>query len=177
MQKKRSVSNALPPSLREINSLFSKNCGLEIEDYRIEKESSDYNAAFFSLDGQRIVFRSAKITPKKIGMFVTLWKRNKNGITIPFHKSDPVDLIVVEVKKSDRIGHFLFNKKILMDQGIISSVKEGKRGFRIYPPWETTANRQAAASQIWQSLCFFEHKRPNTDDRTRLKELTGLNVR
>ncbi|PJZ48775.1 hypothetical protein CH362_13515 [Leptospira saintgironsiae] len=38
---------SLPIILNEVNLLFSKNCNIEIENYQIEKESSDYNATFF----------------------------------------------------------------------------------------------------------------------------------
>lgn len=174
MQKKKLLSNALPLSLKEVNTLFSKNCNIEIEDYQIEKESSDYNAALFNLDEKKVIYRLAKITPKKIGMFVTLWKRNKSGITVPFHKTDNIDFVIVEVRKSDRIGHFVFNKKILVEKGIVSSSKEGKRGFRIYPPWDSPTNNQATASQKWQSLYFFENKNVNRDDSLRLRKLINL---
>ncbi|MFB5651418.1 MepB family protein [Leptospira wolffii] len=103
-----------------------------------------------------------------------IWKRSKNGTTIPFHKKDNIDIVVVEVRKSSRIGHFVFNKEILIEKGIISSSKEGKRGFRIYPPWESPSNNQAVTSQIWQLRYFFEHKKADKDDRLRLKELMNL---
>ncbi|PJZ57785.1 MepB family protein [Leptospira barantonii] len=170
MQKKISTSKELPAILSEVNLLFSKNCNIEIKDYRIEPESEDYNAASLTLDKKQVLFRLAKITPKKIGMFVTLWKRNKNGITTPYHKKDNVDLVIIEVRKSDRIGHFVFNKNILVEKGIITSNKEGKRGFRIYPPWELASSKQAVSSQVWQSRYFFEHQKVNQEDRLRLKE-------
>ncbi|TGK10667.1 MepB protein [Leptospira selangorensis] len=159
----------LPTSLMKVNLLFSENCNIEIKNFRIEKESSDYNAAFFDLNKKQTVFRLAKITPKKIGLFVTLWKRDKKGITIPFHKNDDIDLIIIEVRKLNRIGHFVFNKSLLVENGIITSKKEGKRGFRIYPPWETPSSRQAILSQSWQSRYFFEHKKMNMDDSARLR--------
>lgn len=174
MQKKSSISNTLASSLIEVNIFFSQNCDIEIQGYRIEKESSDYNAAVFHLEKKQVIFRLAKITPKKTGMFVTLWKRSKNGTTIPFHKKDNIDIVVVEVRKFSRIGHFVFNKEILIEKGIISSSKEGKRGFRIYPPWESPSNNQAVTSQIWQLRYFFEHKKADKDDRLRLKELMNL---
>ncbi|TGK76727.1 MepB protein, partial [Leptospira wolffii] len=133
-----------------------------------------YKAALFSIDEKQIIFRLAKITPKKLGMFVTLWKRNKDGITIPLHKKDNIDLVIVEVRKSNRIGHFVFDKKVLIEKGIISSTNEGKRGFRIYPPWELPANKQASASQSWQLHYFFENKKANQDDSLRLRELINL---
>ncbi|WP_246048589.1 MepB family protein [Leptospira sarikeiensis] len=166
--------NTIPLSLRKVNLLFSKNCNIEIENYQLEKESSDYNAALFDLNKKKVIFRLAKITPKKIGFFVTLWKRNISGVTIPFQSDDKIDLIIVEVRKLDRIGHFIFPKSILIEKGIISSRREGKRGFRIYPPWESALNKQATLSQLWQSQHFFEHKRITVDDALRLRKLIHL---
>ncbi|TGM01097.1 MepB protein [Leptospira barantonii] len=173
MQKKISTLKELPAILSEVNLLFSKNCNLEIENYRIEKESEDYNAASFTLNDKQVVFRLAKITPKKIGMFVTLWKRNKNGITAPYHKKDRVDLIIIEVRKLNRVAHFVFNKEILIEKGIFTSNKEGKRGFRIYPTWESPSSKQAHASQVWQSRYFFENHKIDSDT-LRLWELLNL---
>jgi hypothetical protein len=43
----------------------------------------------------------------------------------------------------------------LIEKGIITHLdKEGKRGFRIYPPWDVTTNKQAQKNQIWQSNYF-----------------------
>ena len=44
-------------------------------------ESTEYNACSYTVNGQKIIERTAKITPKKIGQFVTCWKRNIDGIT------------------------------------------------------------------------------------------------
>ncbi|MGJ4751710.1 MepB family protein [Leptospira kmetyi] len=174
MQSQTTTSKKLPAILNEVRLLFSKNCDLEIEDYRIEKESDDYNAASFVLKDKQVVFRLAKITPKKIGMFVTLWKRNKNGITAPYHKKDKVDLVVIEVRKSNRVGHFVFNKEILIEKGMFTANKEGKRGFRIYPSWESPSGKQALASQVWQSRYFFENHKIDPNDTLRLRELLNL---
>ena len=53
-----------------------------------------------------------------------------------------------------------FPKKILYEQGILSDKNnEGKRGFRVYPPWdEITTNNQAKDTQTWQLKYFLEIK-------------------
>ncbi|WP_244264620.1 MepB family protein [Leptospira licerasiae] len=140
----------------------------------MEKESSDYNAASLKLREKQIIFRSAKITPKKNGLFVTLWRRNKNGITIPFHERDQFDIVIIEVRNLRRIGHFVFRKDILIKNGIISSKKVGKRGFRIYPPWEIPSSKQAAVSQNWQLEHFFEEKKENVDDSLNLERIINF---
>ena len=51
-------------------------------------ESAEYGACSFKLNGKTIQFRVSKITPTKTGQFVTIWKRNKEGITEPFDNAD-----------------------------------------------------------------------------------------
>ncbi|MCB1113013.1 MAG: MepB family protein, partial [Chlamydiia bacterium] len=47
--------------------------GLEATNIRIEKESADYGALDFQLNGKTCKFRVGKITPKKVGFFFTIW--------------------------------------------------------------------------------------------------------
>ncbi|XDD44763.1 MepB family protein (plasmid) [Leptospira sp. WS60.C2] len=165
-------TDMLPSSLNNLKLLLSKNCEIEIKNYEREKESSNYNAALFDLGSKKAIFREAKITPKKIGLFVTLWKRNKYEVTTPFHETDSIDVIIIEVKELGRLGHFIFSKSILVKNGIIStSTTVGKRGFRIYPPWVLASNKQASQSQLWQSRYFFEQKRMTEDKKSYLREL------
>lgn len=76
-----------------------------------EDESEEYSAYRFVLNGQKICYREAKITPTKTGQFVTLWKRNQTGIIAPFDYSDPIDFVIVNVRKDLNWGHFIFPKK------------------------------------------------------------------
>lgn len=132
-------------------------CGLQISTVREEAESKEYHACRFELNGAKIVSRMAKITPKKVGQFVTFWKRNQHGITEPLNESDPIDFYVVTVKTDKRLGQFVFPKSILISKGILSTTKkEGKRGFRVYPAWDETQNKQAIKTQKWQLNYFFE---------------------
>src|SRR5258708_5952015 len=91
----------------------------------------------FNLNGFFIRFRVAKITPTKIGQFVTLWKRIGNGPTQPYDTSDTVDFFIISTRKDDHFGQFVFPKSVLSEQGILSiNGKGGKRGIRVYPPWD-----------------------------------------
>jgi hypothetical protein len=45
----------------------------------LERESLEYAACSFKLNSMSVKFRVAKITPTKIGQFVTLWKRVSKG--------------------------------------------------------------------------------------------------
>ena len=122
-----------------------------------EAESEEYGAYKFEVANKHIVFRVAKTTPKKIGQFVTLWKRDGDGPILPFDVSDIVDLFVVSVRDGERFGQFIFPKSVLWKHGVISKEgKGGKRAIRVYPPWVETQNMQARKSQKWQHEYFTE---------------------
>lgn len=142
--------------------LFEK-CQFKISNFEVDKESKNYNACKFDLNKLKIIFRKANITPTKIGQFVTLWKRNSHGITTPFSFSDEFDFVIIHVKSENNSGQFVFPKSVLIENGIVSSdKKDGKRGFRVYPIWETAINKQAIQTQKWQLNYFVK---TNSDDK------------
>ncbi len=122
-----------------------------ITHYSEDTESKEYQACRFVLDGQRVICRTAKITPTKIGQFVTLWKRNHMGKTCPFDATDELDLIIINCRSVDHAGYFIFPKSVLLSKGILSAPgKVGKMGIRVYPPWDKADNPQAMRTQAWQ---------------------------
>ncbi|WP_395063763.1 MepB family protein [Flavobacterium sp.] len=142
--------------LEETSALVFEKLDLEIKNLHIEKESQDYFAANFDLNNLKIIFREAKITPTKIGQFVTLWKRI-DGVIEPFSTSDSFDLVVINTKTATHFGQFVFPKSLLEQKGYIKSLsKKGKLGFRIYPSWDKTLNKQAQQTQKWQLNHFLE---------------------
>ncbi|WP_339697090.1 MepB family protein [uncultured Marixanthomonas sp.] len=160
-------------NLNFINEKVYAMCGFTLSSYKKETEGNEYAACRFQLSKWDIIYRNAKITPKKTGQFVTFWKRNENGITEPFSNKDLFDFYVVTVSANDTMGQFLFPKNILLNKGIISTPKkEGKRGFRVYPPWDTTTNKQAVKTQQWQ-LDYFYEITPTTDLK-KAKELFNM---
>ena len=143
--------------LEESNLDFFKKCNFEISSFELDKESQNYNACKFELYNLKIIFRKAKITPTKIGQFVTLWKRNGKNLIEPFSVSDDFDFVIIYVKSDNKFGQFVFPKSILIEKGIITSDKKpGKRGFRIYPTWDKATNKQAIETQKWQLNYFIE---------------------
>lgn len=156
--------------LNKINTEIYDKCGLKISDFRAESESKEYDACQFELNGLKIVCRTAKITPKKVGQFVAFWKRNGKGITEPFSENDGFDFYVVNVSKENAFGQFIFPKAILVANGIVTTdKKDGKRGFRVYPIWDIVGNKQAKRTQRWQCNYFFIMQ--ETTDLKRVKEL------
>ncbi len=128
---------------------------LQLTDYKEERESKEYNACSFKLNGKSVLSRKAKITPKKVGQFVTIWKRINGGPIQPFDDTDAIDYVVVNVSDADNAGQFVFPKEVLIKQGVISTkAKEGKRAIRVYPPWERAINKQAQKTQQWQQAYF-----------------------
>lgn len=138
------------------NEIYNK-CDFTLSNLNTEPESAGYDACNFDLSGRKIRYRNAKTTPKKIGQFVTFWKRNENGPIEPFHETDYIDFYVVTVQKNTKLGQFVFPKSILITKEILSTdKKEGKRAFRVYTIWDTASNVQARQTQKWQLNYFYE---------------------
>lgn len=155
--KKKDLSRQIHPDLVVVQKMVYEPSGLLLNSFQLEEESGEYGASEFKLNNLRIKFRVAKITPTKVGQFVTLWKRIGEGPIQPFDLEDPFDLFVISVRTSQHFGQFVFPKNILAEKGILSRQgKEGKRAIRVYPPWDITDNKQAIKTQKWQLPYFFE---------------------
>ncbi|MFT3920249.1 MepB family protein [Cloacibacterium sp.] len=138
------------------NSIFKTN-HQQIKNLIKDSECEEYLGFNFQLEKLNIKFRKAKITPKKVGLFVTLWKRNTENETEPFNENDNFDFYIIVSEQKEKFGFFLFPKKILCEKQIITTKnKEGKRGFRVYPSWTQTENKQAEKTQSWQIEYFIE---------------------
>lgn len=151
-------------------------CNFICTDPIPEQESTEYGAATFTINDMNIIYRVAKITPTKIGQFVTLWKRKNNGPIEPFHISDTTDFFIVSARSKNNFGQFIFPKTVLHTKGILSdNRKEGKRAMRVYPPWDETTSNQAKKSQQWQSEYFLEIPVDQPIDLIRAKMLFNNN--
>ena len=140
-----------------------------------EAESAEYGACTFEMNDHRILFRVAKITPTKIGQFVTLWKRIGKGPIMPYDKADLVDLFVISVRNKDRFGQFVFPMAVLLEKGIVSEDgKVGKLAIRVYPAWDVTDNPQAKRTQAWQLNYFFEISSDALGNREIIEKLYKL---
>jgi hypothetical protein len=150
------ISSPHHPDFISSCKLFFKPKAYAISDIISESEGLEYAAMEFSLNSCRVKFRSAKITPKKIGQFVTQWKRNSDGITEPFSIEDPIEYYIICARNSSHFGLFVFPRNVLCEKGILSKEgKGGKRGYRIYPPWDSPNNKQAQRTQAWQREYFY----------------------
>jgi len=144
-------------NLNQIKAEVYEKSGLKMSDFQTETESKEYDACRFELNGRKIISRNSNITPKKVGQFVTFWKRNGNGPIEPFEENDQIDFYAVNVRTENEFGQFVFPKSVLIKKGIISTEKkEGKRAFRVYPSWDNANNKQAERTQKWQLDYFYE---------------------
>ena len=134
-----------------------------IQAVTVDAEASDYAGLQFGYGKGTFIFRQAKITPKKAGAFVTFWKRDAQQQTVPYQDSDDFDYYMILIQEGEQLGLFLFPKQVLIAQKYVSSAhREGKRGFRIYPPALQNLNTQASKTQRWQSAYYYDL---HTDDR------------
>lgn len=151
-------------------------CNFEISNLKISPESQEYGACTFEINEKKIQYRFAKITPTKIGQFVTIWKRNHEGITKPFDASDEIDFIIITTRSGNKLGQFIFPKKVLAEKGILSqNGKSGKRGIRVYPSWDIPNSKQAEKTQNWQLNYFMIIKTDNSTDLELAKKLLETN--
>ena len=148
----------LHPDFLYAHKMVYQPAGLVCSNVVAQEESQEYGACSVDVNNQRVQFRVAKITPTKIGQFVTFWKRSASGPIAPFDMHDPVDLFVVSVRsKSGHVGQFVFPKSVLCQQGFVSKNDlGGKRAMRVYPSWDQPDSKQALTTQKWQLQYFVE---------------------
>ena len=151
------ATESFQADLQLAEKLLYNECGFQLQNLIWNSESANYGACSFELNNKLIQYRVANITPTKIGQFVAIWKRNNKGITAPFDVADSLDFMIISVRDSENFGQFIFPKSVLVSHGIISqNEKGGKRGIRVYAPWDKPENKQAIKTQAWQVNYFVE---------------------
>lgn len=154
-----------PSELLQSQKIIYEPCGFRLTDLVVEAESKHYQACDFKLNKIFVKFRKSKITPTKVGQFVTLWKRTKNGPIEPIEAIDPIDLFIISVRDKNKWGQFIFTKTVLIKHGILSQNRQGgKRALRVYPPWVLTTSDQAKRTQAWQVEYFLAIPNKNSVD-------------
>ena len=121
------------------------------------EQNSDYEPGIAQIRGEAWHIRTARTTPTKPGAFVAFWRRDVNGTTIPFGAVDLGAGLLVFVDQADGRGVFRFTAGELLELGVASGKRQGKRGFRVYPSWCTGLNPQATATQRAQASAFREY--------------------
>lgn len=166
-----STLNSAHSCLKRIKKMVYDIAGLHLTNLQLNTESKEYGACSFKLNGKKIHFRVSKITPTKVGQFVAIWKRGKDGVTEPFDVADDFDFIIIASKNEENFGQFIFSKSVLVNYGVITNDgKSGKRGMRVYPPWVVTTNKQAKKTQSWQTNYFLTIEDNSITDFDRMKK-------
>jgi hypothetical protein len=161
--------------LFKLNNLVYEKCGYKLKQFLKESESAEYGACEFKLNQRSIKFRRAKITPTKMGQFVTFWKRFQKGPIQPFDILDEFDILIVTVEAKNNFGQFIFSKSELRKRDIISQNGQGgRRAMRVYPPWDLTVSPQAKKTQKWQLDFFHDVPVNGPVDLSRAKQLLNL---
>lgn len=136
---------------------------------RAEADNAGYAGTVCEVGGATTRFRVARVTPRKTGLFVAVWRRAADGSTEPFDVGDQRHLVIV-VREGEEVGAFVFPAEVLTQRGVVAvGGAGGKRGFRVYPAWSTTQSGQAAATQHWQCAHFLPlaAAAPGATDRVR----------
>lgn len=118
----KSIIDKILNLLHKSNSIL----GLENKVYAVvlDNESEEYYGCNFQMNQLNFKFRKSKITPKKVGQFVTLWKRNNENQTAPFHENDNFDYYLIASEQENKLGFFLFTKIVLIEKQILSTDKK-----------------------------------------------------
>ncbi|WP_369899792.1 MepB family protein [Bacillus manliponensis] len=143
--------------IEKLNNMVYEPNNLLITDLKEEKQNSEYAGGKFQLNNKNIRFRVSKITPNKIGQFVSFWEKNKNMKNQAFSYESAPDLLVITCIDDNKLGQFIFPKEILLKEKILKTQKQkGKMAMRVYPIWDKPVSNQAKKSQMWQLHYFID---------------------
>ncbi|MGO4272884.1 MepB family protein, partial [Paenibacillus sp. TAF58] len=106
-------SEVIHSDLLTTKKLVYDACGFDCSPPVLEEQNAEYGAYLFHINSLFIRFRIAKITPTKVGQFVTLWHRIEDGTIQPYDVSDPVDYFVISTRQGTNFGQFIFPKHVL----------------------------------------------------------------
>lgn len=143
--------------IQNLNNIVYKPNNLMITNLKEEKQNAEYAGCLFHLNNKTIRFRKSKVTPNKIGQFVSFWEKDENMRNRAFSYEATPDLLVITCIADNKLGQFIFPKEILLKEKILRTQSQtGKMAMRIYPVWDTTVSNQAKKSQTWQLQYFVD---------------------
>lgn len=143
--------------IQNLNNIVYKPNDLIITNLKEERQNSEYAGALFHLNNKTIRFRVSKITPNKIGQFVSFWEKNENMQNQAFSYDAAPDLLVITCINDHKLGQFIFTKEILLEEKILKiQSQKGKMAMRVYPIWDNPVSNQAKKSKMWQLQYFID---------------------
>lgn len=113
------VSGAVHPDVALVMGLFDV-LGVEYSPAVSEPDNAEYGAVIADVGQSTTRFRVGKLTPRKVGLFVSVWRRAPGGSTEPFPAEGNVDMLVVAAREGDRFGAFVFPTEVLVSRGVVS---------------------------------------------------------
>ena len=168
--------NSFHSDLKIAKEMVYDPCNFNFKNLEWNSQSLEYGACSFELDDKKIQHRVSKITPTKNGQFVTIWKRNQDDITEPFDINDEIDFIIISARSGNNFGQFIYPKSVLANKGIITqNGKSGKRGIRVYPPWDKPESKEAEKTKDWQLDYFLTITTDDSTDIVLAKKLLEAN--
>src|SRR5699024_6481723 len=144
--KKEFFMNNNYVSIDFLSELPLSDLGFSMINHEFEEWNQEYEAFNFEFNGVEFKSRLAKKTPKKIGYFVALWRKNEINKNRPFNFNESKDKLIINILDGPKKGQFVFPKELLVKKGVISSEKyKGKMAIRVYPNWEQNLNKTAVS--------------------------------
>ncbi|PEA23290.1 mep operon protein MepB [Bacillus cereus] len=149
--------NTFNDTIRKLNNLVYIPNKLIITNLKEEKQNAEYAGCLFRLNHKSNRFRISKITPNKIGQFVSFWEKDDNMQNQAFSYDAAPDLLVITCIDDNKLGQFIFPKETLLKEKILKTQSQkGKMAMRIYPIWDIPVSNQAKKSQMWQLQYFVD---------------------
>ncbi|OJD64288.1 MepB family protein [Bacillus sp. NH11B] len=141
----------------KLDEMIYQPNNLFITNQKEEKQNSEYAGGIFQLNNRSIRFRVSKITPNKIGQFVSFWEKGASMRNQAFSYDLAPDFLVITCIADNKLGQFIFPKEILLKEKILKTQNQkGKMAMRVYPIWDKPASNQAKKSQLWQLQYFVD---------------------
>ncbi|HAG42584.1 MAG TPA: mep operon protein MepB [Clostridium sp.] len=142
-------------AITELNNRIYNPNNLVVTNLHEEKQNSEYAGGTFQLNHRTVRFRMSKVTPNKVGQFVSFWEKDENMQNQAFPYESAPDLLVITCITDNKLGQFVFPKEILLKKKILRTcLQKGKMAMRVYPIWDTPISNQAIETQKWQLLYF-----------------------
>ena len=162
-------------SINLFNELFESLEMPAIEISELDPYNQEYEGFDFSVSQTRYRSRLAKKTPKKAGYFLAIWEKNSENKNTPFSAETFPDYLIVNIIDDERKGQFIFPKRVLQQQGILSSPAQlGKMAFRVYTRWDQDLNSSATKTAKWQIPYFVELTMPSAKESKLLRIYTKI---
>ncbi|MEB7792166.1 MepB family protein [Enterococcus faecalis] len=130
---------------------------VKMTDLQLETQNSEYEGFTFIANNHTYRSRLAKITPKKVGYFVTFWEKDVSNKNQAYSYQESPDSVIITIIDGEKVGQFLFPKEILLQKSVLRyNDCPGKMAIRVYPTWVTGLNATARKTQKWQSQYFID---------------------